>query len=261
MTNDDRDTTQTPDAADRAHSLFGHVNRVLDVLLADPDPEGMEAAAAELGIFHDGQIVIGREDESMGLLDYYLFSADRDGQTRIEVFAASPPEELSEERRAILDALRDSRFSIFDARRIDDGRVECVDLVHPDADRVVFPDANVTPFRRVGQCFAMRVFALDGVPANTGMVLGLETEMRKFFTRPGPIYELSTMLDGSPLPDDVDTTDPSGIDHRILLRAILGARAAQHMARERGHELTLGTKKKRSLKRKKRGRRRKKKKK
>src|SRR5690606_32275689 len=69
--------------------------QLFEVLLEEPDNEAMNEAANALGVWHDNEITLGSEDETGALLDYYLFELrDGEGQSRIDLAAATPPEGL-----------------------------------------------------------------------------------------------------------------------------------------------------------------------
>jgi len=202
----------------RRDALRAATLSLLDKLLAVPDEAGVEHAARQLGMWENGQVRAGQDDEVGALLDYYLFDVEADGATRIQAFLEEPPPGLSDDEKTVLAALAAPRLDVFKVKRSEDGEVDLEAALGGEPATIYDPDFPVTAH---GATVAARVFVADGVGLHTGNALRLRRRQAQFILDHEAVYDLAKVLDGH---DDLalDT-----LSHRVLLRAIIAVRAAQ----------------------------------
>lgn len=229
------------------HSLLQRAERALfEKLLAEPDEDGITDCAKELGVYADGEVVLGSEDETGALLDYYLFEdTTRSETTRMAEFIDAPPDNLNSDERALLALLSDTIFGVFRLRRGDEEVPGYLENVVDGTTCALMDLEMIPPECHVDDLMGLRAIIDDDNRAwVVGFPLIVPAKTRKFFAHEGSILELAGLI---------KQVEEPALDTATLLRAIIASRVTEQLAAESGQRIKV-RKPKRSLKRKKRKR-------
>lgn len=217
---------------------------LFEKLLAEPDQEGITDCAKQLGVYADGEVVLGSEDETGALLDYYLFEDKSQGETtRMQEFIAAPTDELNTDERALLAFLDDTVFGIFKLQRGDEDAPLYIRNVVDDTVLGLQEREMIPPECHVDDLMGIRAIVDEDENAwVVGFPLIIPRKTRKFFSHKGAILELAGLI---------KQVESEELDTAALLRAIIASRVTEQLAAESGQKIKV-KKPKRSLARKKR---------
>ncbi len=210
--------TDNVSLTNRRDALRAATQTLLEKLLKDPDEAGVEQAARQLGMWDEGQVRAGHEEELGALLDYYLFDIEHEGETRIAAFLTAPPADLTDDEKAVLEGFAATRFDVFKIDRSEDGITSLVAPFGGDPVTVYDPEL---PTMAHGTTVALRGFTADGVGLHTGNAMRLRRRHAKYILDEDAVVDLAKVMAGHE--DMVFDT----LTHRVLLRAIIAVRAAQ----------------------------------
>ena len=180
---------------ERFDQRFEAMSTLLERLLADPDRRGVADAARRLGLFSDGEVVLGAEDEAGALLDYYLFEIPQeDGRSRIQEFIDAPLENLSPLELEVLQELGNTRYGIYELSPGSlDETAELTDMI--GGEKLPFAARSTLEVTTVPTRFLLRLFESDGLWLHTGYPLKIQPTLHRFFEHAPTIEELASMLD------------------------------------------------------------------
>ena len=90
------------------------VHKDLHHILMDQLPKhALPECGMTLGVYKDDTLVLGSESEMAALMDYCIYDYRWDGRTVIERYINQTPLEAGSDRRILLNAMLDARYSLF----------------------------------------------------------------------------------------------------------------------------------------------------
>lgn len=132
----------------------------------------MSEGGRKLEILDGDLLLLDTEDEIAVLMDYSLHDVRRHGINAIEAFLRSSPPAQDSDEWVLLQALRQSRFSLFAVESVErDVGVLVRDLLRDET--LFLVDVGLGQTARVGMVLAARVMAPEGIGMTTGAALSL----------------------------------------------------------------------------------------
>jgi hypothetical protein len=133
----------------------------------------MGEGGRRLGILEGDTLVLDTEDEIAVLMDYCLHDVRRYGVTPIERYIQTSPPAPDSDEWILLQALRQSRFSVFVVKSVEpEVGVQVEDLLRGGGESFIV-DVSFGQTASAGMVMAMRLMAVDGIEMTTGAALPL----------------------------------------------------------------------------------------
>ena len=101
--------------------LRKELKRLHGTLVKQLDDSDLDEAGIALGLLDGDVLSVGVEEEITVLIDHCLYSSRQDGKTVLEAYGESRKLKPGTPRRRLLDAMADSRFSVYRFDRIHRG--------------------------------------------------------------------------------------------------------------------------------------------
>ena len=130
----------------------------------------LDEGGKKLGILKGNVLTLDSDDELSVLMDYCIFDVRRRGLNAVERYLQKSPPAPDSDDDALLQAMRQARYSLFAAEALEPGLgVHVRDLL---ADEALFlVDLGFSRTATVGMILAARVMAPEGVTITTGAAL------------------------------------------------------------------------------------------
>lgn len=157
-------------------------NRLIETLPRDVLDEG----AQKLGLLRKNTILLESEDEIAVLMDYCLHDVRRQGMTAIDRYLQTSPPPADSDEMILLQALRESRFSVYAVETTEPGvGVQVRDMLRDEP--LFLTDVGLSRTAPRGLILATRVMVPDGIAMTTGAALPIgvlpAVERERFLSR------------------------------------------------------------------------------
>jgi hypothetical protein len=130
----------------------------------------MDEGGKRLGILDGDVLLLDTEDEIAVLMDYCLHDVRRHGVTPIRRYLQSNPPAQDSDEWVLLQALTQSRFSVFAVKSTEPGvGVQLEDLLR--GGEFFLTDVSFGQTASTGMVMAMRIMVADGITMTTGAAL------------------------------------------------------------------------------------------
>lgn len=130
----------------------------------------MDEGGKRLGILDGDVLLLDTDDEIVVLMDYCLHDVRRYGVTPIQRYRQSNPPPEGSDECVLLQALTQSRFSVFAVKSTEPGvGVQLEDLLR--GGEFFLTDVSFGQTASAGMVMAMRVMEADGITMTTGAAL------------------------------------------------------------------------------------------
>ncbi len=113
---------------DHFHKIMAQFQRVIPDAL---DRSELKRAAKALGLWHNGNIVLGDESEMPTLLDFAIYGLlGANGRTAVQTHACEHPARTDSDKELVLNAMTQSRYCLLQVtKRVPGVGVECYDIL------------------------------------------------------------------------------------------------------------------------------------
>jgi hypothetical protein len=129
--------------------------------------EAILEAGTRFGVLRDDQLIVAAEHELTVLMDFAIYDVLHQGQTAVERYQERRGAKLADDRRAVLAAMVDNRYTILEVARTEpETGVECRDLLGGLA--VFLFDRGFSLTAQPGMLMATRLVAPTGITMTTG---------------------------------------------------------------------------------------------
>lgn len=152
------------------------------ILVERLDPSDLDEAAVALDLLDGGELRIEAEEEITVLMDHCLYSSRHEGKTIFEAYRESQKLALGSHGQRLLDAMADSRFSVYRFDRIHRGiGGEVTDLLY--GDRRLLLDVALSHSITKGGLLLSRTLDMGNWIMTTGAALPFDRDILELAKR------------------------------------------------------------------------------
>lgn len=199
----------------RFRSVTFAINNTLPKLLPKTT---LERAARQLGLWHQGTLVLDSEDQIAVLMDYAIHDCPVNGRSALDAYLAEQPPAPQSERATILHAMQRAYYSLFQVESlVPTVGVHVHDLLQDQ--RHFLADVGCSQSAVKGIMLASRMFALEDFLMTSGAALAADADTLEAILR----------LPGLPKPGqaiDQLSPEPRAALHAAIIRLCLRPRNA-----------------------------------
>ena len=158
---------------DHFHHIMSHFQRFISDALGRSE---IKRAGKALGIWHNGCVVLGDENEVPTLLDFAIYGLhDANGKTAVQVHACAHPPRTDSDEELVLHAMTRARYCLLQVtKRVPGVGVECYDILRKQL--LLMANHGFGMTAEVGMVIACRLVSVPGFEISTGADLPVDPE-------------------------------------------------------------------------------------